>query len=252
MPTSKNLALSLCALAGMSAFLSAGCVAESSDMTVGQTVSFEAAVHDSQGFALGQTSFDSYVEFVTRAGIQLGYYAPGLSTDASGRWNGSIEDFFAEDGEGWTCANLCVSWEHWGCSRFARDCWDTGYAGTADIRTIDATQTRVQAGFETLDGGYRVFVGQATESTLTDSPRVYHRADRFDTDLVVISGQAQQTGAFNAPGVNIWRITRPIVVTDLTTLTRSQKERLMSYRQISGMADESFQVSAALVGSQSD
>lgn len=241
--------LSLCALVASSAFMFVGCVAESTDPSVGQVVSFEASVHDGEGYALRDTSFDYYVELVTRGGAHLGYYMPDFSTDASGTWSGTIEDLFADDGQGWTCANLCVSWEHWGCGRFARDCWNTGYAGTATILTIDPTQTRVQAGFSTFDGGYRVYFGRDAGSTLTSSPRVYNRSDRFDTDLVVLNGQVSQSGATVSGQLNIWRISRPVIVTDLTLLTKAQKEKLMDYREISGMSDESFQVSAELVGS---
>lgn len=259
MISNKFFMMTMCVLAVTSAALNVGCVTED-EMAQQQTFNLDATIYDVDGSAMANTGFDYYIDMVTFGGGQMGYYAPGKTTDSSGNWSKTESDltFVAEDG--YRCANVCVSWENFSCNAYATDCWNTDYSDTANIYSIDPTQISTSVGLETSNGGYRVYGGTEFGSYLMDSPQAYLQKNKFDTDLTLVSSEGatslQLAGRPNTSAganvkYNIYRASKPVIIQDLAKLTKKQAEKFMHYRAVSKLPDAAFKVEAALVGSES-
>lgn len=255
MISNKFLALSLCALTVASAAFSAGCVTEESATSeFGQTLNLSSSMYDVDGGALANAHFDYSISMVTFGGKQYGYFIADQTTDSNGQWSKTEHDLSFLNADGARCANECVKWEQYGCSVYAMDCWNTDYSDSVEVYGIDGTQIATSASFETLNGGYRTYVGVDTGSFVSVSPRAYMQMSDIATDLtasaagIELSGRTN-TSAHSSVKYDIWRVGKPLIIKDLTKLTKAQKAKLMVYRELSKLPDEAFTVSASVVGS---
>jgi hypothetical protein len=256
MISNKFIALTLCALTVVSAAFSAGCTTDDPASTdFGQTLHMSSTMYDVDGSALANASFDYSISIVNFGGKQAGYFIAGQTTDENGQWAKTERDLTFVDADGSRCANECVQWDQNGCSVYAMDCWSADYSDTLTVYTIDGTQMTSSAGFQTTNGGYRVYQGIDAGSFMTDSPRAFMQMSDVATDLtasvagIELSGRTN-TSAHSSVVFNLARSGgKPYIITDLTQLSKAQKDKLMFYREVSKLDDSAFRVSATVVGS---
>ncbi|MGK5082730.1 hypothetical protein WDW37_05435 [Bdellovibrionota bacterium FG-1] len=230
--------------------MSAACVALTSGCQVtvdgsssgiidtGQYVSLEANVFDYNGMPLDYP-FDYYLDLFMKNGDHLVFHMDRQQTDVNGVWRDDEKNLqvFVDNG-GVKCYDSCVSYDAYGCTVYATDCYDSSYSAQLDTNAIYNTSATIG-----IDTGYDYVAFQSSFvlSSYHDGSNRFVQKDEFDTNVLVLpsyiapspggkpSKMAKIQGSL--PGTAKLRGAKPVVITDLSKLTPSQKERLNQNRK---------------------
>jgi hypothetical protein len=179
MTSNKNLALALLAIASVSSALSTGCVA------VSQSMELEASVKDYFGNPLS-TYFDYYLDIWTTDGYHLTYHNDQQQTVANGYWSFTEGNLtFYTDPTGVSCQDTCVSWDAYGCTEFASDCWTSSDVYTLDTNMISSTAAAIGIDF---GSGYALYNSSHNFASFSPGVTTFVQNDEFDTNVIVAPG----------------------------------------------------------------
>lgn len=196
MISKKNVTASLIALSTVFAAFSAGCIVAPS-----QSMDLEAQIYDALGNPM-TTYFDYYLNIKTTDGANLTYVnsasvdgGSGPVTDLNGVWTFSEGNLmFYTNPTGQTCADTCVTWDSFGCTEYATDCYDTADIYQLDTNTI--LTTNAQIGIDT-GNDYLLYNSTQNFGSFSASETTFVQNDEFDTNILVVGGAtaAKQTVA---------------------------------------------------------
>jgi hypothetical protein len=250
---SKKHVLSILSLAGaVSSLVSVtGCVITAANP---QQLQIEADIRDYHGNP-AMVDFDYYLDMTLFDGTQLSYHKDLQQSRHDGSWSYTATNLQFYVG-GTNCYDSCVSYDQYGCTAYATDCYNNSYSTT--LQMSDVIGTAASIGVDT-GNNYLVFPSSynyATFKTYSSINNIdtFIQNDRFDTNLVVYGGNS---GGLSPQSVNagekikteikvsdeiafkgMIRTAKPEIIKDLSTLTPEQMELLKKTRKHLGLPAE--------------
>jgi hypothetical protein len=239
---SKKLMLVLSVIGAAHGALSTGCMVNAEVAPPTQAMSMQADVFDINGNPLDYP-FDYYLDLYMIDGSHLIYHKDQQHTDINGTWSDTelnLQVYY--DNGGLKCYDSCVSYDAYGCTAYATDCYNNSYTATLDTNSISSTSATIG-----IDTGtdYLAYAPSVTLASFHSGDSTFRQHDEFDTNILVAYNAARTQKTASLQGAishGVVRASKPVRISNanLSQLNAAQARQLQLNRAALHLPAEAF------------